>query len=87
MRFSLEVYWGGLPFPPPADHVLLALPTITRPSWLAPHGMVHSFIELHKPLWHNKVVIHKVFFFSPYQFVINKMKHVIYLVKRGAQEP
>ena len=61
MRFSWDVYWGGLPFPPPVDHVLSALPTMTRPSWVALHGMAHSFIELHKPLQHDKVVIHKVF--------------------------
>jgi len=29
--------------------------------WVALHGMAHSFIELHKPLQHDKVVIHKVF--------------------------
>ena len=61
MRFSQQVYWGGLPFPPPADHVLSALPTITRPSWVVLHGMAHSFTELHKLLRHDKLVIHKVF--------------------------
>ena len=61
MRFSQQVYWGGLPFPPPADHVLSALPTITRPSWVVLHGMAHSFTELHRLLCHDKLVIHKVF--------------------------
>ena len=28
-------------------------------SQLALHGMVHSFIELHKPIGHDKAVIHK----------------------------
>ena len=32
---------------------------MTRPSWVALHGMAHSFIELHKPLCHDKAVIHK----------------------------
>ena len=27
------------------------------PSWVALHGMAHSFIELHKPLHHHKAVI------------------------------
>ena len=29
------------------------------PSWLELHGMVHSFTELHKPLCHNKAVMHE----------------------------
>ena len=28
-------------------------------SWVALYGMAHSFIELHKPLSHNKAVIHE----------------------------
>ena len=30
---------NGLPFPSPVDHILLDLSSITRPSWVAPHGM------------------------------------------------
>ena len=30
------------------DHVLSELSTMTRPSWVALHGMAHSFIELDK---------------------------------------
>ena len=30
------------------DHVLSELSTMTRPSWVALQGMVHSFIELDK---------------------------------------
>ena len=30
---------------------------MTHPSWVALHGMAHSFIELHKPLHLNKAVI------------------------------
>ena len=59
MRFSWQVYWGGLSFPPPVDHVLLELSAMTRPSWVALHSMAHSFIELCKPLHHDKAVIHE----------------------------
>ena len=48
MGFSRQEYWSGLPFPSPVDHVLSELSTMTRPSWVALHGMVHSFIELDK---------------------------------------
>ena len=30
------------------DHVLSELSTMTHPSWVALHGMAHSFIELDK---------------------------------------
>ena len=58
MWFSQQVFWGGLPFPPPADHILSQLSTMACLSWVALHSMVHSFTELHKPLCHNKAVIH-----------------------------
>ena len=32
---------------------------MTCPSWVALHGMVHSFIELYKPLGHDKAVIYE----------------------------
>ena len=48
MGFSREVYWSGLPFPSPVDHVLSELSTMTHLSWVALHGMAHSFIELGK---------------------------------------
>ena len=43
-----QEYWSGLPFPSPVDHVLSELSTMTRPSWVALHGVAHSFIELDK---------------------------------------
>ena len=46
-------YWSGLPFPSPVDHVLSKLFTMTHLSWVALHGMAHSFIELHKPFHHK----------------------------------
>ena len=49
MMFSRQVYCGGLPFPPPVDHVLSELSAMTRPSWLALHCMAHGFIELTSP--------------------------------------
>ena len=48
MGFSRQEYWSGLPFPSPVDHVLSELSTMTCPSWVALHGMAHSFIELDK---------------------------------------
>ena len=41
-----------------ADHVLSELSAMTRPSWMVLHRMAHSFIELCKPLYHDKAVIH-----------------------------
>ena len=49
MRFSRQVYWGGLPFPSPLDHILSELSAMTYPS-IALHDMAHSLTELHKPL-------------------------------------
>ena len=48
MGFSGQEYRSGLPFPSPVDHVLSELSTMTRPSWVALHGMAHSFTELDK---------------------------------------
>ena len=58
MRFLQQEYRKGLPCPPPGDHILLELFTMTRLYWVAPHSMSHSFTELHKPLHHDKPVIH-----------------------------
>ena len=57
LRFSRQVYWGGLPSPPPVDHILSELSTMTHLSWVALHGIAHSFVELHRPLSHDKAVI------------------------------
>ena len=54
MGFSRQEYWSGLPFPSPVDHILSELSTMTRPSWVTLHGMVHSFTEF------NKAVIHVI---------------------------
>ena len=59
MGFSWQEYWSGLPFPPPVDHDLSELFTITHLSRVALHGMANSFIELCKPLQYVKAVIHE----------------------------
>ena len=59
MGFLRQEYWSGLPFPPPVDHVLSELFTVTHLSWVTLHGMAHSFIELDKPLRQDKAVIHE----------------------------
>ena len=52
MGFSRQEYCSGFPFPSPVDHIWSELSTMTRPSWVAPHGMAHSFIELDKAVVH-----------------------------------
>ena len=52
LGLSRQEHWRGLPFPSPVDHVLSELSTVTRPSWVALHGMAHSFIELDKAVVH-----------------------------------
>ena len=52
MGFSRQGYWSGLSFPSPMDHVLTELSTMTCPSWVAQHGMAHSFTELDKAVVH-----------------------------------
>ena len=47
---SWQEYLSGLPFPPPVDHVLSELFTMTHLSWVALRGMARSFSELLKPL-------------------------------------
>ena len=42
--------------------------TMTCPSWVALHDMVHSFIELHKSLCHNKGVRKEEDFCNIYYF-------------------
>ena len=48
MGFLRQEYLSGLPFPSPVDHILSELSTMTHPSWVALHGMAHSFTELDK---------------------------------------
>ena len=48
MGFPRQEYRNVLPAPSPVDHVLSELSTMTDPSWVALHGMAHSFTELGK---------------------------------------
>ena len=59
MGFSWQEQWNGLLFPPPVDHILSELFTLTFPSWVALLSVAHGFTELHKPLHHNTAVIHQ----------------------------
>ena len=43
---------SGFPFPSPGDHVWSELSTTACPSWVALHGMAHSFIQLDKAVVH-----------------------------------
>ena len=52
MGFSRQEYWSVLLFPSLVDHILSELSTVTHPSWVALHGMTHSFIELDKTVVH-----------------------------------
>ena len=59
MGFSRQEYWNGSPFPPPVKYALSELSTMTHQSWVALHGMAHSFTKLHNPRCHGKAVIHE----------------------------
>ena len=54
---SWQEYLSGLPFPPPVDHVLSELFTMTHLSWVALHSMAHCFIELHKAMIHVIILV------------------------------
>ena len=59
MGFSRQEYWSGLPFHSTLKHILSKLFIMICPSWVALHGMAHSFTELYKLLHHDKTVIHE----------------------------
>ena len=58
MGFSRQEYGSGLLFSSPVDRTLSELSTMTCLSWVALHGMAHSFIELDKAVL-DKVVVNK----------------------------
>ena len=59
LGFLWQEYLSGLPFPPPADHVLSELLTVTHPSWVVLHRMAYRFTELCKALCQDKAEIHE----------------------------
>ena len=77
MGFSWQKYWCGLSFPTPVDHILSENFTLTHLSWVARQGMAHSFIELIKPLHHDKTVIHEEIYLNKNQ--INKSTFIYHL--------
>ena len=65
---SRQEYCSGLPFPSPVDHIFSELSTMTgSSSWVALHGMAHSFIELDKAVVH---VIRLVSFLTNFHIVV-----------------
>ena len=52
MGFWRQECLHGLPFPSPVDHILSERSTLSRLSWMAQHGLAHSFIELDKAVIH-----------------------------------
>ena len=69
MGFSRQEYRSGLPSAYPVDHILSELSTMTHPSWVARHGMAHSFIEL------DKAVVH----------VIRSQSNICWIIKKARQ--
>ena len=57
MGFSRQEYWDALPFLSPVDHVLSGLSAMICPSWVALHGMAHSFVELYKTVMHVIILV------------------------------
>ena len=57
--FTWQEYWSDLPLPSAVDHFLSEFFSITHPSWVNWHGKAHKFIELYKPLHHDKAVVHE----------------------------
>ena len=77
MGFLRQEYWSGLTFPSLVDHVLSKLSTMTRLSWVVLHGIIHSFIELCKPLHQDKAVIHHSFLL-PHNIPCMHVPHFVY---------
>ena len=66
MGFLRQDNWSGLLFPSPVDHILSELSSMPCSSWVALHGMAHSFIELDKAVVHViHVIIHTACGTSP----------------------
>ena len=57
MGFSRQEYWSGLPFPSPVGHDLSELSNMNHLSWVALHGMAHSFTELDEAVVHVIILV------------------------------
>ena len=55
MEFSGQKVYSGLPFPPPVDHDLSELFTMTHPARVSLRDLAHSFLELRKSLCHTRL--------------------------------
>ena len=63
MLFSRQEYFSGLSIHSAVDHVLsenFAIPVIF--GWPCTAWLIDSFLELHKPFYSNKVLIHEVYY-------------------------
>ena len=57
---SWQKYRSGWPFSPPVHYTCQHTPIWPKCTWVALNNIAHSFIELHKPLYHDKDVIYEV---------------------------
>ena len=73
MGLSRQEYWSGMPFPSPVDLILSELSTMTHLSWVALHGMAHSFIELDKAVVHG---ISLISFSVIVVFILSALWHI-----------
>ena len=63
MLYSRQEYFSGLSISPAMDHLLsehFTIPVII--GWLCTAWLIDSFLELHKPFYSNKVLIHEVYY-------------------------
>ena len=81
MGFSRQKYLSGLPFPSPVDHKLSELSTMTDPSWVALHGMAHSFIE-----WDKAVISLVIVLWLRFSFCLPSDGEVLYSEQKQDQE-
>ena len=79
MGFLRQEYWSGLSFLPPVECILSELSTVIHLSWVILQGMVHSFTELHKPLHHDKAVIHEgeAFQRAHFKYFYHTQTHIV----------
>ena len=81
---SRQEYWSGLPFPSPVDHILSEVSTMTHPSWVALHGMAHSFIELDKAVYLRLSIF---LLKSCYELVLHPALHFVWCTLDTPRKP